>query len=115
MNAVDLRHLRYKLCAVLPALRSTNERIPAPPPTVIASCIIIGHTTRREVEHLLGEPWRPKNGSALRVAHYVYPPTASRDTLASLFLEYDEHGIVRALSAGTTFEEVSGDDTPVPA
>ena len=115
MNTVDLCRLRHELCGVLPALRRMNAPLREAPPTVLASCIIIGRTSRREVEQVLGEPWRPKQGAVVSVAHYVYPPSASRETLSSLFLEYDEHGIVRALSAGIGSDETSTEDAGTAA
>lgn len=115
MNTVDLRHLRRELCGVLPALRRMNAPLREAPPTVIASCIIIGHTSRREVEQILGEPWRPQQGAVVSVAHYVYPPSASRETLSSLFLEYDEQGIVRAFSAAIGSTATSTEDAGATA
>jgi hypothetical protein len=74
-----------------------------PPPSVLASCIVLGHTTRAEIEHLLGEPWRPNGaeGATNRVAHYVFESSGrnGRSTLSSLFLEYGRDGVVQALSA----------------
>jgi len=111
MNTIDLDHLRYKLGGVLPAIRRAEERLPNPPPAVIASCIIIGHTTRQDVEDLLGRPWRPANCASASVAHYVFEPTGL-EMLASLFIEYDAQGLVRALSASNRVDATADEPTP---
>lgn len=111
MNTIDLEHLRYKLGGVLPAIRRADEPLPNPPPTVIASCIIIGHTSRQDVEDLLGRPWRPANCANASVAHYVFEP-AGGGMLASLFIEYDVRGIVRALSASNRVDAIAEEPTP---
>jgi hypothetical protein len=95
---MELNHIRGELVSALSTLLRQGGPLKVPPPAVIASCIILGHTTRRDVEQLLGAPWRPKHDTANRVAHYVFEP-AGPATLATLFLEYDDDGRVRALSA----------------
>jgi SmpA/OmlA family protein len=102
LNQVDLDHVSYKLRGVLAALRRAREPLQLPPPAAFASCIVLGQTTREDVEQVLGTPWRPSADVTGRVAHYVYDRRGARpDALGSLFLEYDDAGVVRAMSAST--------------